>query len=75
MSVGNVTRIMDRIKSAPKDSPIVVTLAPKKGFFNAFFYNTVYGKEFVALKPITLVGVFHGEMDLSVVKRTLEKAG
>jgi len=65
--IGNLEKTMARIKAAPENSPIVVALAPKKGFFESFFYNTVHGHDFVCTNPPTLVGVFHKEMSMKHV--------
>ena len=71
--IGNLEKTMARIKATEEDSPVVVTLAPKRGMFKSFFYSTVYGHDFVRMNPPTLVGVFHKEMSIKHVDTKLRQ--
>lgn len=71
MSTAKLDTTLDRVKSAGSDSPIVVAKTKREGYYESFFYNTVYGREFVRLNPPNLIGVFHGGMDAQQVAKKL----
>lgn len=73
MAVSSLTITMGRIKTATPESPLVVALASRKGLFKSFFYNTVFGHQFVDMNPPTLVGVFHNGMPLGEIENKLRR--
>ena len=72
MSVCTITRALDRIKHTTPDSPLIVASA-KRGYVEVFFRNTVYGEDIVRLNPPNLIGVFHGDMNMGLIRNKLEK--
>jgi hypothetical protein len=59
---------MQRIKDAPKDSPIAVLRCNTLGFYNPVFADTEITREMILHGDPKVIGVYHGGMDLAKVR-------
>ena len=74
MSLSTLDIIIDRIKLATEESPIVVFKQPMEKNLNAVFADTVFTKRWIKYKEFFFVGNFHRNMELDEVKRQLKAA-
>lgn len=74
MSRMSVAHAIQRIKGAPPDSPIMVMKHDDEGFVNAVFASTVVSQQMLKIDAGQIVGVYHGGMDMSMVRKALEAA-
>ena len=74
MSLSTLDMIIDRIKSAPEESPIAVFREPMERNLNAVFADTVKTRKWMKYKEKLFVGNFHQNMDAAEVKMKLKAA-
>lgn len=75
MSLMKLDHILDRIKGAPKDSPIAVFSGMAgSGELNAVFADTIQTQQLIAKNHPSLIGVFDRHMPLGQIKQTLNQA-
>lgn len=74
MSLMKVEHAMDRIQSAPKESPILVMRSWERGHVNAVFASTVESARLIRSRDPSVIGVFDSSDDRDSVRRKLESA-
>jgi hypothetical protein len=62
MSKLNVDETAERIKSATRDSKIIVERLPN-GYFKSYFADTIYGYKMIKSPSDLFLGAFYGEED------------
>lgn len=71
MSIATVRHIMIRIAAAKAESPIAVFTCTGEGFLNAVFGATIATQRAIAADDPRLVGVYHSEMNMDLIERSL----
>jgi len=71
MAKMTIQTILERIRIAPIDSPLLILTCGEKDNVLCYFTNTVTSQQFIRAKPSRMIGVFDGSMDLEKVKKQM----
>lgn len=74
MSLCNFETALARVKIANPDSPLVIAKSDMIDMVDVFPYNTVYGRQFVAANPKSLIGIYDNTHTKKEVNHAMRKA-
>ncbi len=72
MAKMTIQTVLERIRIAPNDSPLLILTCREKDNVLCYFANTVTSQQFIRAKPSSLIGVFDGSMDLEEIKKQMK---